>query len=81
MSISKFYLSTIDGLYGAKTETAIKTYAKSIGKEDHLKSEKLAKELLQTILSSVDQPKKVEKLEPEKKDLELEKKEPKKGLF
>ena len=76
-----FYNGKIDGIYGPKTESAIKDYAKSIGKEDHLKSEKLAIELLQTLLSSVDQPKTVEKVEPEKKEGETEEKKPKKGLF
>ena len=47
-----FYQSTIDGIYGSKTEAAINDYAKSIGKEDHLNSEKLAKELLISLIST-----------------------------
>ena len=78
---NKLYKGKIDGLYGPKTEAAIEAYAKSLGKEAHLKSEKLAKELLQTLISTSEPPKTEEKLEPEKKEDEIEKKEPKKGLF
>ena len=39
-------------MYGPKTRAAIEKYAKSLGKEDHLKSEKLARELLQSLIST-----------------------------
>ena len=48
----QLYSGKIDGLYGPKTRSALESYAKSLGKEDHLKSEKLAKELLQILINS-----------------------------
>ena len=68
LSEFEYYDGSIDGIYGSRTKSAIEAYTKSLRKQDHLKSEKLAKELLQSLLSSNEQPL-------------VEEKEKKKGLF
>ena len=52
LSDLSFYKGIVDGLYGGKTKAAIEDYAKSVGKEGHLKSKKMIKELFQTLITS-----------------------------